>query len=89
MTDQVTATPGRRTAGDGRAAHLREQGERAGEVRSADPGRLGLTAYTYFHVPMVAGIIVAAAGYELAIAHPGDQVQTATAWLIFGGPLSS
>jgi low temperature requirement protein LtrA len=51
-----------------------------------DPGRLGVIAYTYFHVPIVAGIIVAAAGYELAIAHPGDQLDVATASLILGGP---
>jgi low temperature requirement protein LtrA len=34
----------------------------------------------------VAGIIVAAAGYELAIAHPHEQVHAATACLILGGP---
>jgi low temperature requirement protein LtrA len=51
-----------------------------------DPGRLGVVAYTYFHVPIVAGIIVAAAGYELAMAHPGDQLDVATACLILGGP---
>lgn len=53
---------------------------------ATDPGRLGVIAYTYFHIPMVAGIIVAAAGYELAIAHPGDQLDVATACLILGGP---
>ena len=53
---------------------------------ATDPGRLGVTAYTYLHVPMVAGVIAAAGGYELAIAHPGDQVDAATACLILGGP---
>jgi low temperature requirement protein LtrA len=53
---------------------------------ATDPGRLGVTAYTYFHVPMVAGIIAAAAAYEVALAHPGDQLNTATACLILGGP---
>jgi low temperature requirement protein LtrA len=53
---------------------------------SEDPGRLGITAYTYFHIPMVAGVIVAAAGYELAIAHPGRDVGAAAACLILGGP---
>lgn len=53
---------------------------------ATDPGRLGLTAYTYFHIPMVAGIIVAAAGDELAIAHPNDSVTAATASIILGGP---
>jgi len=51
-----------------------------------DPGRLGVVAYTYLHIPMVAGIIVAAAGYEVAIAHPREQVDVATACLILGGP---
>ena len=54
--------------------------------RSSDPGRLGVIAYTYLHIPMVAGIIVAAAGYELAIAHPHRAVDGATGCLIVGGP---
>jgi low temperature requirement protein LtrA len=31
-------------------------------------------------------VIAAAGSYELAIAHPGDQVDAATACLILGGP---
>jgi low temperature requirement protein LtrA len=53
---------------------------------SSNPGQLGITAYTYFHIPIVAGIIVTAAGSELAIAHPREQVHVATACLILGGP---
>jgi low temperature requirement protein LtrA len=53
---------------------------------AADPGRLGVTAYTYIHIPIVAGVIVAAAGYELAIAHPRADVHVSTACLIIGGP---
>ena len=53
---------------------------------SRDPGRLGIVAYTYFHIPMVAGVIVAAADYELAIAHPVDELDAATACLMIGGP---
>jgi low temperature requirement protein LtrA len=37
---------------------------------SEDPGRFGSSAYTYFHIPMIAGII--AASDELTVAHPGD-----------------
>ena len=37
---------------------------------SDDPGRLGRSAYSYFHIPMIAGIIVAAAADEELIAHP-------------------
>jgi low temperature requirement protein LtrA len=53
---------------------------------ASDPGRLGVSAYTYDHLPMIAGIIVAAAAYKLTIAHPGDSATTATAALILGGP---
>jgi low temperature requirement protein LtrA len=53
---------------------------------SADPGRLGRSAYTYFHLPMVAGIIVAAVGDELVIAHPGEYVGAATVAAVLGGP---
>jgi low temperature requirement protein LtrA len=53
---------------------------------STDPGRLGRSAYTYCHVPMVAGIIAAAVADELTIAHPGGQTSTATALVTLGGP---
>jgi low temperature requirement protein LtrA len=55
-------------------------------ANSPDPGHLGITAYTYFHIPIVAGIIAAAAGYELAIMHPHEEVHVGTACLILGGP---
>jgi low temperature requirement protein LtrA len=53
---------------------------------SADPGRLGRSAYSYFHVPMIAGAIVAAAADEVTVAHPGDPATVETAALILGGP---
>lgn len=37
---------------------------------SGDPGRVARLAYTYLHLPIVAGIIVAAAAVEWVIAHP-------------------
>ncbi len=52
---------------------------------SNDPGRLGRSAYTYFHVPMVAGIIVAAVGDELTIAHSTGSADAATVWTLLGG----
>jgi low temperature requirement protein LtrA len=55
-------------------------------AESDDPGRLGVIAYTYCHIPMVAGIIVAAAADELTIAHPGEDATATTAALILGGP---
>jgi low temperature requirement protein LtrA len=51
-----------------------------------DPGRLGRSAYTYFHLPMVAGIIVTAVGDELTIAHPGGHGDTALTAVALGGP---
>jgi len=54
---------------------------------AADPGRLGRSAYTYFHVPMVAGIIVTAVADELTIAHPGAHGTGAIAGVALGGPV--
>lgn len=51
-----------------------------------DPGRLARIAYTYAHFPIVAGIIVTAAGDELALAHPLGHTETAAVCLILGGP---
>ena len=53
---------------------------------SRDPGRLGRSAYTYYHLPMVAGIIVAAVGDELTIAHPNDAGSLLTTVVNLGGP---
>jgi low temperature requirement protein LtrA len=51
-----------------------------------DPGRLGRSAYTYFHLPMVGGIIVTAVGDELTIAHPSGHGDTALTLVALGGP---
>jgi low temperature requirement protein LtrA len=53
---------------------------------SPDPGRLGRSAYTYFHIPMVAGIVVAAVADELLVAHPGRELGWTPAVLALGGP---
>jgi low temperature requirement protein LtrA len=52
---------------------------------SEDPGRLGRSAYTYFHIPMIAGIIAVAAADELTVAHPADRGTAALAALFLGG----
>ena len=39
-----------------------------------DTGRLARDAYTYLHIPMIAGIIVTAVGDELVIAHPSERL---------------
>jgi low temperature requirement protein LtrA len=66
-----------------------DRGAEAGREQisaAEDPARIGLIAYTFCHVPIVAGIIVAAAGDEIAIAHPGEEASMAEAALILGGP---
>jgi low temperature requirement protein LtrA len=52
---------------------------------SADPGRLGRSAYHLLHPVMVAGIIVVAAADEVVVAHPQASARAATSWLILGG----
>jgi low temperature requirement protein LtrA len=52
---------------------------------SADPGRMGRTAYHLIHPVMVAGIIVVAAGDEVVLSEPGATGVASTAWLVLGG----
>jgi low temperature requirement protein LtrA len=64
----------------------RSAGEAAGVIAaSADPGRLGRTAYHLIHPVMVAGIIVVAAGDEVVLSRPGATGVTSTGWLVLGG----
>jgi low temperature requirement protein LtrA len=53
---------------------------------SDDPGSLARTAFTYFHLPLVAGIIVAAVADELVLAHPFGPLRPAVIACILGGP---
>lgn len=53
---------------------------------AADPGRLGLLAYTYGHIPIVAGIIATAAADEVTMAHPNAPSTVTSTALILGGP---
>jgi low temperature requirement protein LtrA len=55
-------------------------------AESSDPGRLGRSAYTYYHLPMVAGIIASAAADDVTIARPSEAATAATTALILGGP---
>src|ERR687893_2190708 len=52
---------------------------------SEDPGRMARSAYTYFHLPMIAGIIAIAAADEFIVGHPGDRGTTASIALTLGG----
>jgi low temperature requirement protein LtrA len=55
-------------------------------AHSGDSGRIARLSYTYLHIPMVAGVIVAAAGDELVLAHPAGHMATATAAALLAGP---
>ena len=49
------------------------------------PGQTG-RAYTYLHLPIVAGVLLAAVGDELVLAHPTDRLGTPGALVALGGP---
>lgn len=53
---------------------------------SDDPGRLARDAYTYAHIPIVAGIIVTAIGDEIVIAHPGHTLHAPELLALAAGP---
>jgi low temperature requirement protein LtrA len=55
-------------------------------ITAPDPGRLGRSAYTYFHLPMVAGVIGAAVADELVIRRPGGHAGLAASAVILGAP---
>lgn len=54
-------------------------------AHSDDPGRLARLAYTYLHLPIVAGIIVNAAADEFVLAHPDGHTDLKTALCLLGG----
>lgn len=54
---------------------------------SAETGKLARLAYTYLHLPIVAGIVVSAVGDELLLAHPGGHSDTKAILSMIGGPL--
>jgi low temperature requirement protein LtrA len=53
---------------------------------SDDPGRIARSGYTYIHILIVAGIIVAAVGDELVLHHPHGHTELKTAIVLLGGP---
>jgi low temperature requirement protein LtrA len=55
-------------------------------THAAEPGRLARLAYTYLHMPIVAGIVVSAVGDELALAHPEGHVEPGMVATLVGGP---
>lgn len=61
----------------GRAAHRIEH--------SDDPGRIARIAYTYLHLPIIAGIIVCAVADEIVLVHP-EHADTMGIAIILAGP---
>jgi low temperature requirement protein LtrA len=55
--------------------------------KSADSGRLARLAYTYLHMPIVAGIILTAVSDELVLKHPAGHSDLKTVLSTVGGPL--
>jgi low temperature requirement protein LtrA len=53
---------------------------------AGDPGRIARLAYTYMHLLLVAGIILAAVGDELVLTHPTGHTDFKTAMVLLGGP---
>ncbi len=56
-------------------------------ANAEDSGRLARSAYTYLHLPIVAGIIVSAVGDELLLAHPAGPCGAKETLSMIGGPL--
>jgi low temperature requirement protein LtrA len=55
--------------------------------KSSEPGRLARLAYTYLHMPIVAGIILSAVADELVLQHPAGHSDLKTVLSAIGGPL--
>jgi low temperature requirement protein LtrA len=55
--------------------------------KSRESGRLARLAYTYLHLPIVAGIIVSAVADELVLKHPRGASDLRTISTAIGGPM--
>jgi len=55
--------------------------------KSSESGRLARLAYTYLHMPIVAGIILSAVADELVLKHPHGHSDVRTVVSAIGGPL--
>ena len=56
-------------------------------AEAGDRTLLARDAYTYGHVLIIAGIILSAVGDELVIAHPSEELSSATLVAVVGGPI--
>jgi low temperature requirement protein LtrA len=55
-------------------------------AESEDPGSLARDAYTYLHLPIIAGIIMVAIADDLLVAHPSEHLTTAGVVMATIGP---
>jgi low temperature requirement protein LtrA len=55
--------------------------------KSAESGRLARLAYTYLHMPIIAGIILTAVSDELVLKHPSGHSDVRIVLSTVGGPL--
>jgi low temperature requirement protein LtrA len=55
--------------------------------KAKDSGRVARSAYTYLHMPIVAGIILSAVADEIVLKHPAGHTDLATMLTAVGGPL--
>jgi low temperature requirement protein LtrA len=55
--------------------------------KSSEPGRLARLAYTYLHLPIVAGIILSAVADEVVLHHPDGHSDTRVIVSAVGGPM--
>jgi low temperature requirement protein LtrA len=55
--------------------------------KSSEPGRQARLAYTYLHMPIVAGIIVSAVADDLVLSHPEGHSDPRITLCSVGGPL--
>lgn len=53
---------------------------------SADPGRIARLCFTYLHIPLIAGIILVAAGDELLLSHAFHHPSPQAVIAVLGGP---
>jgi len=58
---------------------------RAEETEGRDRGRFSRDAYTYAHLPIVAGVILIAVGLEQAALHPAEPLGSSYRTMLFGG----
>jgi low temperature requirement protein LtrA len=55
--------------------------------KSTESGRVARLAYTYLHMPIVAGIILTAVADEVVLKHPAGHADLRTVFSAVGGPL--